>query len=252
MCLEWWCARMPPFQTSRPMTWLSSLSARQVVAAALTVVIGGVVWFLGRSHGDPSSESKPSIGKQAMASAMWPALEDESSGPPTRALARRRLRQNFRVMRGSSERMSVRLAAHIEAMAGASPNSLELESAQRIMKGGRPLWIVNGREITCIFQGALACTTTADFADHGLVVGMASSQGKGSSRPRDFRILGVAPSWVAAVQVRVGSRNTWRIPVRSNVYGMRSAAPSFVVGFCGATAAQTCRPNRPLERRPSR
>jgi hypothetical protein len=173
---------------------------------------------------------------------MWEALEKKAKAGPSQASARRRQMRSFPIMRSVPEGMPSSMEGHIRVTTGAPPAGLNTRTAQRLHTSDGDVWIVNGRSTTCIVKGALACTTTADFAAHGLVLGMAKSSKRAGGPPRDFQLLGLAPKWVRAVQVTIG-RAMRRIPVRFNAYAMRSDVPSFVVGFCKGMH-QACQPLR--------
>lgn len=176
-------------------------------------------------------------------SSMGLAIERKASTGPPQGVVERRQKRNFPVMRGSAEEMPSGMGAHIAATFGAAANSLDLRSAQRLSAPGGGIWIVNGRKITCIAQRAFACTGAADFAVRGLVIGAAKSSTQASGHPRDFHIVGLAPSWVDTVQVMIGTRRIQRIPTQGGVYAMDSKVPIFVVGFCKGPH-RNCRPLR--------
>lgn len=177
----------------------------------------------------------------------WRTLEKGAKADPSPAVTRRRMLRNFPIMRGSPERMPLTTAARIRSTIGAPAGSLDLENAQRIQTAaGSSIWIVNGKgSITCLVQGHhgyFGCTTTADFAAHGLSIGMAEPSKKEGGPPRGFHVLGAAPDWVNVVKVRVGNGTPRNVAVRGGTYVTGPAdVPIFVVGLCEGVG-RGCRP----------
>lgn len=206
--------------------------------SALVGVVVAWTFHYGKVN-DPLNDS--SEGGPTKPSRMWEALEEKAIGGNSESLTRHRQLRSFPIMRSSPERMPPRIKQHITAVTGAPLESLELETTQRIHRSDGDVWIVNGRNVTCLVHGALACTTMADFSARGISLGTAKSSKNAGGPPRDFSLLGLAPSWVKEVQIIIGSKERQRrIPVRHGVYSMRSEVPSFVTGFCGGES-QACR-----------
>jgi hypothetical protein len=174
-----------------------------------------------------------------MESVMWRGLVRRAAADASQTTEQRELRA-FSVMRGSSERMPVGTVAHLRSTVGAPPGSFDLRDTQRAHTAHGNLSIVNGqgkgRGVTCIVQrvhGYVGCTTTADFVEHGLALGIAKSPAAFGGNPRSFYVLGVAPDWVKSVEVKMGANARLSVPVRGNAYTTPPASvPVLVERFC--------------------
>jgi hypothetical protein len=114
-----------------------------------------------------------------------------------------------------------------EATLGTSHTSLWFGDSQYAQTSGGGVWIVNGRKITCIVQavrGAVACDTTANFVNRGLLLVVYKVPKSPAGLPRHFLALGVVPDWVQSARLKVGS-TTRLVPVRGNAYALHADAP---------------------------
>lgn len=174
-------------------------------------------------------------GSVSQASPMWRELEKQALPDPPFEAAKHRQRQNFLILRSPYEQVPANIRTHISRTTGAPESSVDLETGQHIQEAGRDIWIVNARPATCMVEGSdggVACAPAFDFAMRGLSLGTAMPPSRPDGPPQGFHLLGIAPDWMQAVQVKIGRRKTRSISVQGNAYGMRSAAPIFLVGFC--------------------
>ena len=150
--------------------------------------------------------------------------------------------RNFPVMRGAPEEMPRSTRAHIRSTLGSALNRLDYTGAQHASTPHGGIWLVNGEirgnDVTCMMQGGrgyFGCTTRADFAAHGLALGMASGGQRHGGHPRALYLLGRAPDWVKRVRVQIGHDRTQAIPVQSSIYALHSSdEPIFVDAFCSS------------------
>ncbi len=232
----------PPWRRTTMKMFRALLVAGGVAAACLWLMLG---------DGDGSNVSAGAAkGAATRASPMWRNLRSQAAAGALATGTRLSELRTFSVMRGAPEPMPAGTDLHIRSTVGAPSGSFELEDAQRLHTSDGSLTIVNGkgsgRGITCIVQGSrgyVGCTTTAEFAVHGLALGIAKSPGVPGGHPREFYVLGVAPDWVKSVELRIGAGRTQNVPVRGNAYTTGPAkAPVFVERFCRSDGGGCKRP----------
>lgn len=218
---------------SVPMSLRRRLCRR--ISTALCVIIIGCIWLAVSGSGHDGKAHPSGAGHT---SGMWRALARKGQMSRLREQGPLAVRRNFPVTRSAPERMPSKMEAHIRSSMGAPPRSFDLTGAQRVDTVDEDLWIVNGRNagagIVCLVQangGAVACTTVSDFAAHGLALGIADPAKQPGGHPEVFHLLGVAPKWIGAVQVRIGGEETRRIPVPEGSYAVRATSPIFVKRF---------------------
>jgi hypothetical protein len=159
---------------------------------------------------------------------------------PLQATAVQKTVNSMALMFGHPERMSSAMAKHIGSAIDIPTSNLLLQDSQRISAADEVIWLVTGGDaggpIACMARaplGAVVCGRATDFERQGLVLGTAKSSQADKDVPQDFKLLGVAPDWVKAVEVLVGSTTTRQLPVRNHVYIAQADVPIFVKRLCG-------------------
>jgi hypothetical protein len=210
-----------------------------VKVSALGLVAASFFWSCSACGLQSTESSNTGAGAMPKTSAMWNAMSADAAGRRDQLSTQRRFRREFFIARSPTELLPKPVDQYLRATLGAPPGSFALGTAQHVRSLSGEIWVIHGKRkgsgITCIVQGAdgyVGCTSSSDFAARGLALGMARPSRQGSNRPQDFQLMGIAPDWVKTVQVRVGSRTVWAIPVRGSIYSLRAKAPMFVERFC--------------------
>lgn len=99
------------------------------------------------------------------------------------------------------------------------------------------VWVARDRHRTCLTDAqtrSSTCSTAVEARRTGLALGVFNADA-GATRPRIFRLMGVAPRFRCAALVDVGGTKR-RIGVRSGVFGIKARRPIRLVTFSGHCA----------------
>lgn len=203
-----------------------SRSPIQISIAAVLLLVGlvGGIWYLSARSGEgsaihPAGAAAPDSGLEE--------LQKKAETGPSPVVSRRGERRAFQIMQGRFERMSPRMKGLIETTFGTRHTGLQLDRAQYARTEDGGIWIVDGKNITCLVQashGALACGTTAEVVDNGLVLGLYAAPERATESTRRFVVLGIAPDWAKVARLKVGS-TIRAVAVRGNSYASHAGTP---------------------------
>lgn len=143
----------------------------------------------------------------------------------------------FAVLRSTPETVPRSVRPVLAKLPRSYRAGLDLEQAQylRTRRGG--FWLFIGPDGACLLtqSGSNACGATAEFVKHGQSLGEFDPPKSSSGDPTDFRVFGVVPDWVRAVQAKIGERER-RFPVQGNTYSLSAPSPIVITKLVKAAA----------------
>ena len=155
-----------------------------------------------------------------MAGESWSAVDD--GGRP----GGRTSLNTFDLLTSAKRAMPEKLEKKVIRILGATADGLWFWKAARAQTVAGAVWVVPGHRRICLVEatgGSVACDSVADVVDRGLALEIFRAPTRQISRPHDFVIYGVVPNWVKFARVQAGKRRPRAIPIKNNVFALRSA-----------------------------
>jgi hypothetical protein len=181
-----------------------------LMIVAVACICGGL-WYLSRADHNSSSARRGLSGRDPL-----PATHSKTQGV-----------EGLHLTQSPPVRLPAAVRNQIVSALGPRSAAVRPFRTQHIATPQGDLWLVDGREQSCLIEGGkggITCASNHLVRRYGLAVGIGDAPTQPGGKPHNFLLLGIAPDSIHRVLLKIGA-GTQEVPVRHNVYTHRANVP---------------------------